>query len=216
MIAKLQYITDSPALAEIACKAGCKWIQFRIKDTTYSEWKNMALQFKKICVRYNATLIINDNPEIAMEVLAEGVHLGKQDMSPEKARNLLGDSFIIGATANTFEDIQAINLSGADYIGLGPYRFTDTKKNLSPLLGLEGYEKIMQQCRMHNINLPVIAIGGIKKEDIKDLFNTGIYGIAVSSAISNASDPGAETLQLLEAINNISETIKLQSNHTRE
>jgi thiamine-phosphate pyrophosphorylase len=123
-------------------------------------------------------------------VNATGVHLGKTDMPPAEARRILGDGFIIGGTANTFEDIRRLTDEGVDYIGLGPFRFTATKKNLSPILGLEGYKDILSRCRAAGIALPVLAIGGITVDDIPALMQTGVSGIAVSSAIRQAEAAG--------------------------
>ena len=102
---------------------------------------------------------------------------------------------------NTFEDIRLAVERGASYIGLGPYRFTGTKKNLSPILGLDGYRKIIAQCKEAGIDIPICAIGGITLEDVGPLMETGITGIAVSGAIINASDPVEETRRFIEEIN---------------
>jgi thiamine-phosphate pyrophosphorylase len=144
---------------------------------------------------------VNDNLKIAKEAEADGVHLGKEDMDAMEARKIAGDNFIIGGTANTMEDIRVLNAKGVNYIGLGPFRFTSTKANLSPVLGLDGYKKIMQQCAVENISLPFIAIGGIQLNDVASLMNTGVYGIAISSAISNASDISAAAKRFLKSIN---------------
>ena len=103
----------------------------------YWNWENKQ---SKICRKYNATLILNDHVHLVKEIGANGVHLGKSDMSPVKARELLGSNYIIGGTANNMEDIRQLHKSGVDYIGLGPFRFTRTKKNLAPILGIEGYK----------------------------------------------------------------------------
>lgn len=108
--------------------------------------------------------------------------------------------FLIGATANTFEDICHAARLGASYIGLGPFRFTQTKKKLSPILGLDGYKRILEQCREAGITLPVYAIGGIEIEDIPALMKTGITGIAISGTIIRAKDPVQETRNLIETI----------------
>lgn len=190
-ISKLHYITHSPAHVEEACVAGIDWIQLRVKHTNDDDWKMIAEETKIICRKYNAKLIVNDSVKLAKMINADGVHLGKEDMPPDEARELLGPDFIIGGTANTFEDIQRLALLKVDYIGLGPFRFTKTKTNLSPLLGLQGYLDIMKECIVENIQVPVIAIGGIKNEDVKDLLATGVYGIAVSSAISESGNIAA-------------------------
>jgi len=188
-IETLQYITHKapslthPELAEAACKGGVKWIQLRVKNKSYEEWLAIAQQTKEVCDKYGAKLIINDNAAIALAVKAHGVHLGKQDMCPIEARKILGDAAIIGGTANTFEDVKKCCNDGVDYIGLGPYRFTPTKENLSPLLDVTGYFDIIDACQKNNINVPIFAIGGIRVEDVKEIMLTGTYGIAVGTGI---------------------------------
>ena len=110
---------------------------------------------------------------------------------------------------NTFEDIVEADRQGASYIGLGPYRFTETKKNLSPILGLEGYKRIMEQCREAGLKIPIFAIGGIRYEDIAPLMSTGITGIAVSSAITQAPDPVKEMERFCLIIKKYSKQIDL-------
>ena len=191
---KIQYITSpsrtgtTAQVVEKVCKTGIKWVQFRQKNVNADEFEQEAIKIKSICKKYNSTFIINDNVEIAKKIQADGVHLGKNDMSPDKARKILGNKAIIGGTANTFEDIQKLVKLGVNYIGLGPYKFTKTKKNLSPILGIVGYEKIIQQCEQNKINIPIFAIGGITPIDVKSIINTGIHGIAVSSIISNSKN----------------------------
>lgn len=188
-IEKLQYIThQSPSsthceLIQKACLSGVKWVQLRVKNAPYEEWLRYAQNARHCSRETGATLIINDHVEIAKEVGADGVHLGKTDMPPIAARKILGKDAIIGGTANTFEDIQELAKQGVDYIGVGPFRFTITKENLSPILGLEGYQKIAQQCREAGITTPLIAIGGIRVEDVSEILGAGMYGIAAASAI---------------------------------
>ncbi|MBI5219918.1 MAG: thiamine phosphate synthase [Bacteroidia bacterium] len=192
MISKLHYITQETEskthwqLAEEACACGVDWVQLRVKGMPEDTWKDIAVKTQNICVKYGTKFIINDNVLLAQKILADGVHLGKNNMNPEDARKILGEHFLIGGTANTFEDILILADAGVDYIGLGPFRFTKTKDQLSPVLGITGYKKILQQCTDHKINIPVIAIGGILPDDVAELMNTGIYGIAVSSAINNS------------------------------
>lgn len=187
---------------EAACQAGIRWVQLRMKQADPDQFLDIATEAKKICDEWSCALIINDRVEIAARIKAHGVHLGKQDMQPEEARRQLGDDFIIGGTANTVEDIRGHQLAGADYVGLGPYRYTTTKKNLSPILGLEGYRRIMDQCRREQINIPVIAIGGIGEGDAAPLLATGVQGIAFSGLLVHAADRKA-TIQLLKStINN--------------
>ena len=181
-----------------ALAGGCKWIQLRMKGATDEEVRPIALKVKKLCKEQNATFLIDDRVQLVKEVGADGVHLGKNDMPIAEARKILGDDFIIGGTANTFEDVKAHYEADADYIGCGPFRFTTTKEKLSPILGLEGYHEIIQKMKAENIDIPIVAIGGITKEDIPDIMKTGVNGIALSSSILNAKDPASETHDIME------------------
>lgn len=178
--------------ARLALEGGCRWIQLRMKDATDDEARPIACEILKMCKEYGAKFIIDDRVSLTKEIGADGVHLGKNDMPVDEARRILGTDYIIGGTANTFEDIKRLARQGADYIGCGPFRFTTTKKNLSPVLGLDGYTDIVDQMRKANIALPIVAIGGILKEDIPAIMQTGVTGIAVSGAILNAADPAEE------------------------
>jgi thiamine-phosphate pyrophosphorylase len=184
---------------EAACKAGIKWIQLRMKQASDEEVRATALAAKKITDANGCVLIINDRVEIALEVKAGGVHLGKQDMAISAARRLLGKDMIIGGTANTVEDIRDHYAQGADYIGLGPYRYTTTKKNLSPILGLEGYRQIMQILKQEEVSIPVVGIGGIEMKDAASLFGVGLHGIAFSGMLVHAEDRTA----MVESINKL-------------
>jgi thiamine-phosphate pyrophosphorylase len=192
MISNLHYISQQTNGADhtdnikAACDAGCNWIQLRIKNAAPEAVMPAALAAKKICETYQAKLIINDYPQIAKAVEAHGVHVGKNDMTVAAARAITGPGFIIGGTANTLTDIlQHVN-DEASYVGLGPYRFTTTKENLSPILGLEGIARIVQQLKEQGIAIPVIAIGGILLEDIPALQAAGVHGVAVSGLITAA------------------------------
>ena len=144
--------------------------------------------------------IIDDDVELVKKLKADGVHLGKNDMPIAEARRILGKDFIIGGTANTFDDVVSHYRAGADYIGCGPFRFTTTKKNLSPILGLEGYQSIVRQMHEHRINLPIVAIGGITCEDIPAIMQTGVSGIALSGTILRAENPAEETRKIIEEL----------------
>lgn len=172
-------------LTETACANGIRWVQLRVKNKPLDEILGIARDVRAITQKYKAVLIINDHPEIALAVDADGVHLGKQDMPVAEARRWLGPAKIIGGTANTWEDVLALKDTGVDYIGLGPYRFTSTKENLSPVLGIDGY---LALTRLHTFMPLLIAIGGIQLADVQPLMQTGIHGIAVSSAINLAQD----------------------------
>ena len=191
-ISKLQFITTNAAHAEQACMAGADWIQLRLKDTPYDELKVRAMEVQAVCKEFNAVFIVNDHVTLAYNIGANGVHLGKSDMAPDAARQQLGADFIIGNTANTFEDVAYLAGKPIDYIGLGPFRFTQTKKQLSPILGLEGYQHIFEQLKKRGIKVPpVVGIGGVAHNDVPQLLEAGLYGVAVSGAISGAGDIGS-------------------------
>ena len=189
LISNLHYITTSAQAAELACRGGVRWVQLRVKNLPAAEWRQRALDVQAVCRHHGATFIINDNPQLAREIGADGVHLGKQDMPPAEARALLGPDFIIGGTANTFADIEGLAAAGVDYIGLGPFHFTTTKEKLSPILGLSGYAEIMAQCRAAGFTTPVVGIGGVELADVAALLATGLHGVAVSGAIGGAASP---------------------------
>lgn len=191
-IARLHYISN-PALVEVQglvqsaqemLAGGIPLIQIRNKRMNEAQLVAVANEVRSMTHRLSRTLIINDNPFIARTVDADGVHLGKLDMPPQEARALLGDNFIIGGTANTFEDILRLHRTGVDYIGLGPFRFTTTKENLSATLGETGYRDVLKACAQAAIDTPIVAIGGITPEDVPMLMQTGIYGIAMSGALA--------------------------------
>lgn len=198
----IQFITHTVDGLEDALKGGCRWVQLRMKDATDEEFAETARRFIPLCRKYNATLIFDDRVHLVGELDADGVHLGKNDMPVTAARTLLGPSKIIGATANTADDVMTAYKAGADYIGLGPFRFTTTKKNLSPILGLEGYNAIMQECRARGMDIPVVAIGGIELDDMRGLHRTGVDGIAVSGLILKSKDIKGTTEKIINEWDN--------------
>lgn len=210
----LQYITNGSTPAEVAeeveavLKGGCKWVQIRMKDASDAIVAEAAEKCKPLIDKHCAILLLDDRPDLAKAVGADGVHLGKNDMHPSEARNILGPNAIIGSTANTLEDITNIVSHGqSDYIGLGPLRFTSTKKNLSPTLGYEGYTRILAQ----SVGLPVVAIGSVGIGDVAPLLSSGASGVAVSGAIRRTSSPMEATIQFVSALAN-SELARVQEN----
>lgn len=196
---KLQFITHSNEKytcvdsARMALDGGCKWIQFRMKNAEKSVFEQGALKVQQLCKDYGATFIVNDDVMLAKQIMADGVHLGKEDMSLVEAKEILGSGFIIGRTVNDFEDVRStITDAAPDYFGCGPFRFTSTKKNLAPILGHAGYKDILSKMRLSGVNIPLVAIGGICKADIKELLHDGVDGIALSGSILNATDPARE------------------------
>ena len=189
--------------AKIALEGGCRWIQLRIKDAEEEFLEQMALRVQSMCCEYGATFIIDDNVLLAKKIGADGVHLGKNDMPVAQARQILGEKFIIGGTVNTFEDILYHLKNGTpDYFGCGPFRFTSTKKNLAPVLGFEGYRDIVLKMREKGVEIPLVAIGGIAKEDIPQLLECGVSGIALSGSIINAENPVREMADVIEILTN--------------
>lgn len=204
----IQFITHSNERydhvegAKLALQGGCRWIQLRMKDAMETDFLRAAKKIRRLCDEYHATFILDDHVEWVGFTGADGVHLGKNDMPVDEARKMLGRNRIIGGTANTFEDVERLSRQGADYIGCGPFRFTTTKKNLSPVLGLEGYRSITAQMKAHDIQLPIVAIGGILHQDIPAIMQTGVTGIAVSGAVLNAENPVEEMRLFISATAN--------------
>lgn len=186
--------------ARLALEGGCRWVQLRMKEATEAEFMAAAAEIGRLCKEHGATFVLDDHVEWVEKTGADGVHLGKNDMPINEARKILGSDKIIGGTANTFEDVERLYRQGANYIGCGPFRFTTTKKNLSPVLGLEGYQHIVDQMKSHGINLPIVAIGGILESDIKSILATGVSGIAVSGGILNAENPVEEMQRFLKLV----------------
>jgi len=203
MISRLHYITqDHPdythaQLASFACEGGADWVQLRVKNKSYDEWLMIAQETKLVCLKYGAKLIINDNVQIAKEVGATGIHLGKEDMRPAEARKIVGKYFIIGGSTNSMDDARRQMADGCDYIGVGPFRFTSTKEKLNPILGLAGISDIAKEFANQ---IPMIAIGGITLNDTEQIMQTGIHGIAVSSAINSAEIKSDMTKKFKDAL----------------
>ena len=184
--------------ARMALEGGCRWIQLRMKDASDDEVRKAAAEIQPMCKAHDAIFLLDDRVELAKELKADGVHLGKNDMPVDEARRVLGEEFIIGGTANIFEDIERLARQGADYIGCGPFRFTTTKKNLAPVIGIEGYRDIIEKMEAAGIDLPVVAIGGITADDIDDILATGVRGIAVSGTVLRAENPVAMMKQIIQ------------------
>ena len=192
--------TDS---ARLALEGGCRWVQLRMKGADAELLEAAALEIQAMCRSYGATFIVDDDVMLAKRIGADGVHLGKEDMPVAKAREILGNEYIIGATVNSFADIMVhMRSSHPDYFGCGPFRFTTTKQRLAPTLGLEGYRNIMEQMRSAGITIPLVAIGGITKSDIPDLLAIGVNGVALSGSVLNAQNPKQEMSEIKNIITN--------------
>ena len=197
--------------ARMALEGGCKWIQLRMKDAPLDEVEAVALQLKPLCKEHEAILILDDHVELAKKLEVDGVHLGKKDMPIDQARQILGEAFIIGGTANTFEDVRIHYEGGADYIGCGPFRYTTTKQKLAPILGLEGYRAITARMREEGIDLPVVGIGGVTAEDMSALARAGLSGIALSGSVLRAADPVGEMRRVMQIAKQVSDNYGRQN-----
>lgn len=202
----LQFITHPselysiPEEVQMALEGGCRWIQLRMKDASDAEVREVAQEIIPMCRENSAFLVLDDRVELARELGVHGVHLGREDMPPAQAREFLGPEAIIGVTANTAADILALRGVDVDYVGLGPYRHTTTKKRLAPVLGPEGCAEVIAEVRRHQIDIPIVAIGGIGIGDIETLLACHVNGVAVSGAIINAENPVAYTSELLKVL----------------
>lgn len=205
MFSKLQYISQGETAKvqlhniQEALDAGCNWIQLRYKNASPDELLTLAAQVNAICTSYAATFIINDFPKIAKLIDADGVHLGLTDLNIAEAKAIVGNHKIIGGTANTLEHVLQRIDEGCSYVGLGPLRFTPTKAKLSPILGFEGYAAILQTLQLKGMEMPVYAIGGVEIEDLSNLMEIGLHGVAVSGLITQHQNKK----QLIEQCNTI-------------
>jgi thiamine-phosphate pyrophosphorylase len=187
MIPKLHYISQGKTPEEhlnniqSACASGIELVQLRMKGFDEKTVLETAKKAREVTGHFQTRLIINDFYKIAAQVKADGVHLGKSDACPLMARKALAFWQIIGGTANTLEDCEELISKKVDYIGLGPFRFTETKDNLSPVLGVSGYLTIIEALKT---TTPILAIGGITQIDILDIMITGVHGVAISGEIT--------------------------------
>jgi thiamine-phosphate pyrophosphorylase len=187
--------------AEMALQGGCRWVQLRMKNAAPDDILRVGREMRQLCDKYSATLIIDDHVELVKEISADGVHLGLSDMPIDEARQVFGEEYIIGGTANTAEQALMHYKRSADYVGCGPLRFTQTKEKLAPTLGADGLAAIMSRLHNEHVTMPVVAIGGIGCQDTGLITDTGVDGIAVSGAIVGAPDPVAETQRLVRLVN---------------
>lgn len=202
----LQFITNTEAAATPAeqvkgvIAGGCRWVQIRMKNASDEEISRVVEDVKPLCLETETFLILNDRVELAKKLDVGGVHLGKTDMLPSKARLLLGPAAVIGVTANSINDVKAVRSLDIDYIGMGPYADTRTKKNLAPILGLEGIRNLCTEMEQLEINISHVAVGGIGLADVVPIMEAGSNGIAVSGAIAFADDISKATSEFLSAL----------------
>lgn len=167
---------------EYALKGGVTFLQLREKTIEKEEIRKEAVRIKELCHQYHVPLIINDDVDLAIEVDADGVHVGQKDMEARAARERLGPDKILGVSARTVEQAQLAQRMGADYLGVGAVFGTSTKSDARKI----DNSTLSAICR--NVEIPVVAIGGINQENIWKLANTGISGVAVISALFGQKD----------------------------
>lgn len=177
-----------------ALDGGITFLQLREKELSEEEFIEEAKEMKKLAGEYQIPFVINDNIKVALEVDADGVHIGQDDMSVEEARKLLGEDKIIGVSAHNVKEAVKAQEGGADYLGVGAVCATSTKKDAN-VVSKEEIKKIKE-----TVNIPIVAIGGIKKDNIDTLTGTKVDGVAVVSAIFAAKDITKETKELLKTV----------------
>lgn len=173
-------------LASMAISGGADTIQFRQKHGSARHLLEEAQKTADVCRDAAVPLIVNDRIDVALAVEAAGIHLGQEDFPVAVARRLLGDGILIGATATTLEQARKAHQDGASYVGFGPVYPTSSKANPASVKGIDA---LSQVCA--GVDIPVIAIAGIRTDRISEVMSAGAYGVAVMTAVSLADDPAA-------------------------
>lgn len=201
---QLYFITNSDTAegtvnqARAAIEGGCRCVQIRMKDATMEVVSEVTAEVTHYARPFGCNVMVDDHVEIAAEGIADGVHIGKKDMKPEEARKMLGSMPILGFTANSIEDIHNAEGLPIDYLGIGPFRETTTKKNAAAPLGLSTYHNLKKGV---DYTVPYVAIGSVGIADIQPLMTAGAMGVAVSAAIAKTADPIAATRELVKETN---------------
>jgi len=182
-------------VVEKAIEGGINTVQLREKGMSTRELVYLGKEVRRITREKGVILIINDRVDVAMAVEADGVHLGQDDFPVEDARYLLGDDAIIGLSVDTVEEAVAAEKVGASYVGLGPVFKTTTKADTGPVLGPEGVARVKEE-----INIPLVAIGGITRKNAEEVLRAGADSIAVVTAITMEEDITRAARELAELI----------------
>lgn len=195
------FITDSELSknsiyldTENAIKAGCKVIQYREKNKSKNDMVKEVKKLKKIC-ESKAIFLINDYIDIALECNVDGVHIGQDDVSIETARTLLGKDKIIGLTVHNLEEAIKAEMLGVDYIGVAPIFKTETKEDARDPIGVDIINTIRK-----NVDLPIVAVGGINKNNVKDIINSGADSVVSIYAVLNSDDVYKEIKEFINII----------------
>lgn len=200
----LYYITDSrmsrKGIADDvreAINAGVSMIQYRENSKPIEEMLEEAGKIKAICREKSTLFIVNNHINIAMDVGADGVHLGQGDTSIEMARRLMPNK-IVGLSATTLKEALKAEKDGADYIGAGPVFVTSTKKDAAKPMGAKTLKEIKSK-----VGVPVVAVGGITRENLKEVMKSGVDSIVMMSAVANSENPGKEIKAVIRTIRNM-------------
>ncbi len=194
-ISRFHYLTqDLPNRShieqtQIACEAGANWIQYRCLSKSDEEMLEELHQIASICDDWGTTLIVTNHVHLVNLADIQGVHIEDMKADLTLIRAQIGEDKTLGASANSYEQIVNHIKNGADYIGCGPFGHTDTKPNDSPHWGTQGYQEAAQKLKENGLEIPLIAVGGIKLKDIPALIEAPIHGIAVSAAINKSETP---------------------------
>ena len=183
---------DLTSVCKSVIENGATFLQIREKDLDEGTFEQEAEALKKLCARYHIPFVVNDSVEIALDIDADGVHVGQSDIKGRDIRSIIGNEKILGISAGTVEEAIAAEKAGADYIGVGAVFGTSTKKNARNLT-VEKLKEISE-----SVSIPVVAIGGIGVSNIMELVESGVDGVAVVSAIFAAENPGEATAKLLK------------------
>lgn len=195
-IEKLHFITHDidqfthVAQAQIACEAGAKWIQYRCLSKNDGELLKDIHMIADICDDWGATLIVTDHIHLHGKADIQGFHIEDMSANFRKIREQVGEACTLGGSSNTIENLIRLAQEGADYAGFGPFANTTTKPNSYPYISFQAYQAAVEHLDKQGLDLPVLAVGGVSLEDADNLMDTGIYGIAVSSAVTGSDDPG--------------------------
>lgn len=183
---------DLTSVCKTVLENGATFLQIREKDLDEGTFEQEAEALKKLCAQYHIPFVVNDSVEIALDIDADGVHVGQSDIKGRDIRSMIGNEKILGISAGTVEEAIAAEKAGADYIGVGAVFSTSTKKNARNLT-VEKLKEISE-----SVSIPVVAIGGIGASNIMELVESGVDGVAVVSAIFAAESPGEATAKLLK------------------
>lgn len=202
----LQFITNDKSNVSVVdqikgfISGGGRWVQVRMDNASDEEVSKVVEEVKPLCMEVQGFLLLHNRVELAKTLDVGGVHLEKLGVLPSKARLDLGPAAVIGVSVNTIDDIKAVRSLDVDYVAMGPFREGYLFDSSTPVLGLDGIKKLVDEMQSLEINIAHVAAGGIKKEDAIELLKAGVNGIAVSDAIAYATDVKKETEEFLKIL----------------